>query len=333
MTFFNVYSQETRDAHNGATISTSSPEIDNLVNEIYSAAAGFGTDEDRLSHALGNRTTRERYLISVRYPQIHKKSLLDEVKSETSGDYGKALELLAQPLEDAEATILRDATKGSGTNEDLMYPLLGGRSPEELAILKKAFFQKYQEDLVVVVADDVGGDLKKVYLAALNSFAQTYDPAVHTRHKAEEIAEVIYKAGEGKWGTDESAFVNALYSIPSEFLAAVDAAYKAKHNHGLIVAIEKEFSGDAERALKFHVQIQLNTVEAIADQFEKTMKGLGTDEYGLTAALIRYSSILPQVAQVYKAKHGKHLRERIHGETSGDFQKLLMIVYDRAMRH
>ncbi|RHY47284.1 hypothetical protein DYB30_006520 [Aphanomyces astaci] len=333
MTFFNVYSQETRDAHHGATISAGSPEIDNLVNEIYSAAAGFGTDENRLTQALGNRTTRERYLISARYPELHKKSLLDEIKGETSGDYGKALELLAQPLEDAEASIVRDATKGSGTNEDLLYPIFGGRSNDELAILKKAFFQKYQEDLVVVIADDIGGDLKKVYLAALNSFAQAYDPSIHTRHKAEEVAEAIYKAGEGKWGTDESAFVNALYSVPSEFLPAVDAAYKAKHNHGLIVAVEKEFTGDAERALKFHVQIQLNAVETVANHIESTLKGIGTDEYGLTAAIVRYASILPQVAQAYKAKHGKDLRERIHGETSGDFGKVLLVVYDRALRH
>ncbi|KAF0693816.1 Aste57867_15255 [Aphanomyces stellatus] len=333
MTFFQVYPQETRDANNGATINAANTDIDNICNEIYSACAGFGTDEDRLSLALGSRNNRERYLVCLRFPQLHKKALLDEMKSETSGDYGKLLQLLAQPLEDAEAQIIRDATKGMGTNENLLYPVLSGRSNDELAILKKAFFKKYQEDLVVVIADDIGGDLKKVYLSALNSMAQTFDPAVHNRHKAEELAEIIYKAGEGKWGTDESAFCNTLFSIPAEFLGQVDAAYKGKHNHGLIVAIEKEFGGDAERALKYHVNMILNPIEAIAEQFEKTMKGMGTDEYSLSAALVRYSSALPQVAQAYHHIYKTDLRERIHGETSGDFRKLLLIVYDRALRH
>ncbi|KAH9184063.1 hypothetical protein AeNC1_013962 [Aphanomyces euteiches] len=328
-----IYPQETRDASNGATINPASTEVDNLVNEIYSACAGFGTDEDRLSVALGSRTARERYLISLRYPQLHNRTLIDQVKSETSGDYGKLLELIAQPVEDVEAMIVRNATKGSGTNENLLYPVLTGRSNEELAILKKAFFQQFQEDLVVVVADDVGGDLKKVYLAALNALAQRYDPAVHNAHKAEELAEQIYKAGEGKWGTDESAFCNTLFSIPPEFLAAVDHAYTAKHNHGLVRAIEKEFGGDAERALKYHVNLQLNPIETIAEQLERTMAGIGTDEYGLSAALVRYASYLPQVAHAYRAKYNKDLRERISGETSGDFKKLLLIIYDRALHH
>ncbi|KAF0711623.1 Aste57867_5173 [Aphanomyces stellatus] len=218
-----------------------------------------------------------------------------------------------------------------GTNENLLYPVFGGRTPEELAILKKAFFKKYQNDLVVVVADDIGGDLKKHYLAVLNAMTQNYDPAIHNRHKAEETAEIIYKAGEGKWGTDESTFCNTLMSIPPQFLREVDAAYVAKHTNSLRRAIEKEFGGHAETAMVYHVDMILNPIETIVDQFEKTMKGMGTDEYGLAAALVRYQSLLPQVAPAYKAKYGKSLRDRIYDETSGDFRKLMMVIIEHSI--
>nr|ABC59142.1 annexin [Saprolegnia monoica] len=326
----NLYPQQTHAIDQGAAVSHQSLQIDNWCNEIYSACAGFGTDEDRLSALIGTKSAGERTLIALRYPELHNKSLFSEIRGETSGDYGKLLQLLAQPLEDAEALIVRDATKGAGTTEQLLYPVLGGRTNEEINILKKAFFKQFQNDLVVVLADDLSGDLKKFYLAIVNQMAQPYNPAIHTQAKAEEIAEVIYKAGEGKWGTDESAFCNALCSIPPQFLATVNAAYVAKHGNSIERAIEKEFGGKSEDALLYHVGMILHPIETIATQFEKTMKGIGTDEYGLSAAIVRYQALLPQVTQAYHAKYGSSLRDRIHGETSGDFRKLLLTILEHS---
>ncbi|OQS02157.1 annexin [Thraustotheca clavata] len=326
----NIYPQQTHEVDAGHTLHYSSPIIDNWCNEIRAACAGIGTDEDKLSQALGTKTASERYLISLRYPELHGKSLLDEVVGETSRDYGKLLQLLAQPIEEAEAMIIRDSTKGAGTAEKHLIPVLSGRSNEELNILKKAFFKKYESDMVVVLDDDLGGDLKKFYLAIVNQMAQTFDPEIHNQAKATEIADTIYKAGEGKWGTDEATFCNALCSIPPQFMPAVNAAYAAKQGHSLERAIEKEFSGKARDALVFHVGMNLHPIETIAAEFEKTMHGFGTDEYGLSAALVRYQHLLPQLKQAYKAKFGKILRDRIHGETSGDYRKLLLTILDNS---
>ncbi|EQC30699.1 hypothetical protein SDRG_11752 [Saprolegnia diclina VS20] len=324
----NLYPQQTHDINNGAAIAHQNLQIDNWCNEIYSACAGFGTDEDRLTKLIGTKTAAERHLIALRYPELHNKSLYDELKRETSGDYGKLLQLLAQPLEEAEAMIIRDATKGAGTTEKLLYPVLGGRTNEEINILKKAFFKNYQNDMVVVLADDLGGDLKTFFLAIVNQMAQPYNPSIHTQAKAQEFAEVIYKAGEGKWGTDESAFCNALCSIPAQFMATVNAAYVAKHGNSLERAIEKEFGGKSEDALLYHVGMILHPIETIAVQIERTMKGIGTDEYGLASAIVRYQHLLPQVKQAYQSKYNTSLRDRIHGETSGDLRNLLLTILE-----
>ncbi|OQR93099.1 Annexin (Annexin) Family [Thraustotheca clavata] len=326
----NLYPQETHLADQGAVVSHESLQIDNWCNEVYSACAGFGTDESRLSALIGTKTAGQRAVISLRYPELHNKSLYDDLKGETSGDYGKLIQLLAQPLEDAEAMIIREATKGAGTTEKLLYPVLGGRTNEELNILKKAFFKLYQNDMVVTLADDLGGDLKKFFLAIVNQMAQPYNPSIHTQAKAVEVAEAIYKAGEGKWGTDESAFFNALCSIPAPFMATVNAAYVAKHGNTIERAIEKEFSGKAEDALLYHVGMILHPIETIATQFEKAMKGFGTDEYGLAAAIVRYQHLLPQVTKAYQAKYGTSLRDRIYGETSGDFRTLLLTILEHS---
>ncbi|RHY26865.1 hypothetical protein DYB32_007219 [Aphanomyces invadans] len=61
--------------------------------------------------------------------------------------------------------------------------------------------------------------------AVLNYFTQSYDPVI----TANELAEAVYKTGEGKWSTDEATFFITLLSIPPLSLRTVAAAYVAKH--------------------------------------------------------------------------------------------------------
>ena len=78
-----------------------------------------------------------------------------------------------------------------------------------------------------------------------------YKPSFHTKEKAAADAELLYNAGEGKWGTDENGFIKVLLSSPPEHLRNIDAAYQAKHERDLVGAIENEFSGSDCAALSF----------------------------------------------------------------------------------
>lgn len=45
--------------------------------------------------------------------------------------------------------------------------VLLGRTNDELNVLKKTYFDKYNEDLAVLMDSELGGDFKKVIMAAL----------------------------------------------------------------------------------------------------------------------------------------------------------------------
>lgn len=60
----------------------------------------------------------------------------------------------------------------------------------------------------------------------------------------------MYKAGEDKWGTDESTFNAILVSQSFEQLQAVFAAYQRLYNKDMIKVIKSEMSGDLERGMK-----------------------------------------------------------------------------------
>lgn len=45
--------------------------------------------------------------------------------------------------------------------------MLLGRTNEEIQVLKKTYFDKYNEDLSVLMNSELGGDYKKVIMSAL----------------------------------------------------------------------------------------------------------------------------------------------------------------------
>ncbi|RLN71665.1 hypothetical protein BBJ28_00008265 [Nothophytophthora sp. Chile5] len=67
---------------------------------------------------------------------------------------------------------------------------------------------------------------------------------------------------------------------------------------------------------------------AVANLFERTMKSLGTDEKGLSAAVIRYRWVKPLFENTYEKLYGRSLEERIRTDTSANYGDLLVTLLD-----
>ena len=323
----NLYPPATHSAWNGQPVSYP-PGTDSTVNEIFEATKGVGTKEKELNKALGSKTATQRGFIAKRYQELHNQKLRDLLDNETSGHYGFLLKLLASPLPEAEAGILRKATKGLGTKKNLIYPVVVGRTNVEINILKKTFYETYGEDLGSVLDSDLSGTFQMVILASLQAARVPYDANIHNAAKVEADVEKLYKSGRGKIGTDEKGFVSVLVASPPEHLRAVAAAYEKKYEESLMKAAEHEFHGDTKKAVLFLIRMVTEPLELLADLFEDAMKGIGTDEDALSSAVVRYHIVLRDIKPVYKKKYGKELRQRIAEEVNGNYGKLLLSVFD-----
>ncbi|KAI9917014.1 hypothetical protein PsorP6_017030 [Peronosclerospora sorghi] len=312
----NLYPPATHSARNGQALSYQ-PGTDSIVNEIYEATKGIGTKEKQLNKALGGKTATQRGYIAKRYKELRNQSLRDLVDDETSGHYGLLLKMLASPLPEAEAGILHKATEGLGTKEDLIYPVVVGRTNVEINVLKKTYYEV-----------DLHGDFQTIILASLQAALVPYDATIHNAAKVEADVKNFYKTGRGKMGTDEEGFVGVLVSSPPEHLPVVAAAYEKKYGESLVNAAAHEFSGHAEKAVLFLIRMITEPLELLAELFESAMKGFGTDENALSLAVVRYHIVLRDIEPVYKKKYGKELRERIAEEVSGDYGELLLSVFD-----
>ncbi|KAI9920670.1 hypothetical protein PsorP6_001639 [Peronosclerospora sorghi] len=232
-------------------------------------------------------------------------------------DLGPLRLLLASRVPEAEAGILHKATKGLGTKEDLIYPVVVGRTNVEINILKKTYYEV-----------DLHGDFQTIILASLQAALVPYDATIHNAAKVEADVEKHYQTGRGKMGTDEEGFVDVLVSSPPEHLRIVAAAYEKKYGESLVKAAAHEFSGHAEKDVLFLIRMITEPLELLAELFESAMKGFNTDENALSSAVVRYYIVLRDIKPVYKKKYGKELRERIAEEVSGDYGELLLSVFD-----
>lgn len=193
-----------------------------------------------------------------------------------------------------------------------------------MEILKKAYFKRYKKDLAILLSNELSGDLKKLAMACVQGMEEKFDPSYHNASKAEEDAKTFYKAGQGRWGTDEKTLFEIICKSPPQYLKMVDNAYVKKNGINLERALEKELSGNAKKAAVFELGMKLKPYETIAALIKSTCAGLGTDEIGLSCAILRYQHILPRVMVEHTNLYSKTIQDRVCSETSGDYKNLLV---------
>jgi hypothetical protein len=323
----NLYPQSTFDFFNKLKIHFSN-SIDTACEQIHRACEGTGTDEKTLVKVLGPCSPNDRSLIAYRYEQLYKTPLRDHVKSETSGDFGYLLQLICMSVPHAEAYVLYHAMKGVGTSENLIYPIVLGRTNKEINVLKKAFAELYGTDLSAMANDEVSGDFRQIVTTALQETQEDHTHIPLVTSKAEEDAETIYRAGEGERGTHEGAIIKTLLASSPSHLKRIEEVYMERHNRGLARVIENEFSGSSAQALAFHVNVSLDPWNTLADLIHNAMDGIGTNESALSAALVRYHPYMTKIQEAYELKNKTSLRDRVRGDTSGSYQELVLHVMD-----
>jgi len=67
------------------------------------------------------------------------KTLEEDLKSELKGDFLEAVLGLLTPLAEYEASILKDAMKGMGTNEKKLTEILCSKDAQEIKVLKETY--------------------------------------------------------------------------------------------------------------------------------------------------------------------------------------------------
>ena len=296
------------------------PEKDCEV--LRKAMKGLGTDEDTIIKLVCNRTNHERQEIVKYYATAYGKDLIKQLKSELGGKLEDIVIGMFQTPAEYDATCLYKAMKGLGTDESVLIEIIGTRVNWQIKQIKEAFTKLYKKDLIKWVDSETSGAFKKLLISLLQgnrSENQNPDPSMMAND-----AQALYRAGAGRWGTDEAMF-NKIFALRSAAeIRMISQYYEQQSGKSLLKAVDSEFSGDIKTLLYTIVQGLLNPSEYFATRVHSAVSGLGTNDKKLMRVLISRDEVdMPQIKAEYQRLYGRDMMGDIRSATSGDYKKIL----------
>jgi hypothetical protein len=256
------------------------------------------------------------------YKMYFAKELLDDINSYLSLDFRRVVIDLFRTPEERDATYLYKAMKGMGTDEDTVIEILCSRANVEIIKIKAEYQRLFKEDLEKRVYSETSGNLRKILVSIIQ--CQRSENSIPNDAECRQIAQELYKAGEGKLGTDEQFFnkVFCLSSPPELF--SINNYYSQFSTRTLKQAVDSEFSGDAKLALNTILEATISPPNYYARNINKSVKGLGTKDKKLIRNIVcREDMDMKEIRESYRNLFGKDMVEDIKDDTSGDYQKIL----------
>ena len=287
---------------------------------------GFGTDEATLINVLSNLDPLQMAAVNQTYRSAIGRDLHKDVKSETSSYFRQGLLAIIDGPLMHDVNCAREAVEGVGTKEWMLNDVVLGRSNADLNAIKQAYKQTFRRSL----ESDVEGDLsfktaalfKAVLRAARHEESMPINPST-----LEHEARALHESTSGRMVNDVTEASGIFARSSDNELRAIDQAFKTRYHVSLEKWTEKEFSGHMRDSFLQILRTALDPAMRDAVLLEECMKGAGTKDEKLVVRVVRVHwnrMHLDQVKRAYRHRYGKDLIDRVRGETSGDYGRLMV---------
>ncbi|KAF3016225.1 hypothetical protein E8E14_011882 [Neopestalotiopsis sp. 37M] len=293
---------------------------------LRKAMKGFGTDNKALIRTLANKDPLQIEAIKDVYYRNFHKSLEKDILSETSGWFETGLQAIVQGPLLHDCHLLYKAMDGPGTKEKVLNDVLLGRSNADLQAIKSKYKQTFGRSLENDVKGDLSMKTERHFLIVLGANRAEDSAPVIPQDIDRDVMD-LYRAGEGKMGTDEMIFCSLLSTRNDNQIRAINHAYEQKFRKRLADVIRKEFSGHMEEALLFQLNHGVDKFMHAAALLEDAMAGMGTKDHLLVSRVVRYHwdrNAMANIKGAYQQRYKTSLAKRIKGETSGNYEDLMV---------
>lgn len=212
---------------------------------------GVGTERNTLVEIFSSRTNQEIKALSEAFFKETQKQLISKLEKELSGDFSKALLLLAQgnrepgtkadvekAREDAK-TLYSAGEKKLGTDEAKFIDILCRKSIPHIRQILVEYKNISGKTLQQSIKAEMSGSLEKLLVAVVKCAENL--PAY--------LAECLHDSMKGG-GTDESTLTRIMVSRSEIDLLDIKTEFKKLYNYSLHSALQSEVSGDYGDCLK-----------------------------------------------------------------------------------
>ncbi|XP_056428679.1 annexin A2 [Hyla sarda] len=299
-------------------------DADKDAQTLETAIKTKGCDELTIINILTRRSNEQRQDIAFAYQRRTKKDLPSALKGVLSGHLETLLLGLIKTPSLYDASELKSAMKGLGTDEDTLIEIICSRDNAELHAIQAAYRELYKTELEKDIVSDTSGDFRKLMVALAKGKRQE-ESSVVDYEKIDQDARELYEAGVKKKGTDVSKWISIMTERSIPHLQKVFERYKSYSPYDMQESIKKEVKGDLENAFLNLVQCIQNKPLYFAERLYDSMKGKGTKDKVLIRNMVSRSEVdMLKIRAEFKKKYGKSLSYFIGQDTKGDYQRALL---------
>lgn len=199
---------------------------------------GFGTDEKALIRILATKDPLQVVVIREAYQRLHRRDLISDIKSETSGSFEDGLVALVRGPLLHDVHLLHDATDGPGTKEKVLNDVLLGRSNADINAIKNEYQRVFRKRLEDVIRGDLSMKTERHFMIVLQA-NRAEDSAPVVKAEVDRDVTDLYNATEAKLGTDEIKVCSILSSRNDNQIRAIAQEYRQKYARNLEDVIRK----------------------------------------------------------------------------------------------
>ena len=298
-----------------------SVSVSELAEKLHTNLYGPKKDDIILQITM-NTNISNRISISQYYKAAYEKSLFEDIKSKISGDFGYcAAQMFLTPLE----FCLHHLKIGLKKGNECAFEMLTSKTPEELKIIENAYRNS--------TGNELKDDIKKVFSGSVgNNLLNLFDtPRLSNpkprKNECEKYANKLIEKDPKNWVDDESLFKEIFIQRSPEELILIARFYLKSTGNNLLDVIEKKIKGKQQMLLKEILYNNIMPHELFAEKIYLAIKGAGTNEEILTRALVSRCELdMPLMREIYQFKYNISMKDDIIGDTSGNYQKLCLIL-------
>ena len=281
--------------------------------------------EEAVIQVVENSDLEKRLQICMYYNETYNKSLYSDLKTKLSGHFkALAIHLFIHPIT-FYAKLLKKGLKSFGGDEDIILEALTTHNQEEMRQIETAFKLETGKDLIKEIEKNFSGVLKKNLINLINIPRGLGDSPDF--EKCEKLADLLISVGEGNWAGDENVFKEVFIKSSGEELILIGRFYFKKSGNNLLDVINKKITGKNKILLKEVLFNNIIPQELYADKIRNSIKGLGTNNSLLSRVLVLRNEIdMDEINEYYKDKYKTDMKEDIIGDTTGNFQRLCLIL-------